>query len=354
MKRVFPPIELSGRSSWSHFHCVDINATAQKSGLFVDSQKEIDLHNSKRQYIHKYLINFLKLFLKHINYFYIHFVYFSSPLCPLFLSTANLQREKEESETTQDFDHWRRESPQRKRAQVCEATQRLEEAQCVPLVVTVTGLLCRGHIWPLSKSSMPLTRVTFVHIWKQNLSYVFKCIMLYFIFLASRKWSWHMETLAIYVSPETLDHLQFYAWELPVHYCCVYAFLRLCHEQTGWEYCYISYPSTLYPGTHLQSIQELRKEIDINTPVKLMREEKYSNWKSSRIRISYLFYLAVLKFKLESSLKYTPKSLWSKSCFLHFITQNLFTICYAITMMKVPSWIIARHPTFYLHGNLVW
>lgn len=88
-------------------------------------------------------------------------------------------------------------------------------------------------------------------------------------------WSWHMEILVIYGSPETLDHIQFSAWKFQVNYSYVYWCLKLRPEQGGWDYgtsplCV----SAFHSGICLQSTGGLRKESDIDTSMTLIREGK--------------------------------------------------------------------------------
>lgn len=161
-----------------------------------------------------------------------------------------------------------------------------------------------------------------------------------------------MEILVIYVPHETLDHIQFYAWKLPPHYCCIYEFLKLCHEQAGWEYWCTVYTSTLYSGAHIQSLWEQRKEINIITSMNLI-EDRYSNWKSSSIIISNLPSLSVLKFEIK---KQDRKAFCSQNTdqrayrlnLIHFILllKPIFRhdfICSVMTMVKAQSWIISGH-----------
>lgn len=167
MKRsLFPPFELSGKLSWSHFCFTDIDTTPQKSGLIVSSQQWNGLHSSEQIFTNIWLI-FLTLFLRNINSFPLLLVYFFPlPAAPCSHPPPILRGKKKKVKLprtliTEDGKALNVNEPKyvRPRGDL--------EAQCVVVIVTITGLLGREYIWPLLTSLMTLIRMTFVHIWKQ-------------------------------------------------------------------------------------------------------------------------------------------------------------------------------------------
>ena len=163
---------------------------------------------------HKHAINFSET-VSHINCLYIIFVCFFPLLCPLFLPTPNTKWKEEESEAAKDVGHRGWESPEREWTQVSGIRWRLGDSKRVALVIPwLQGLVC-SDIRTLLVNQKDLMRMSFCTYLNAGRRYVFKYIMLRFILLAYKKWSRHKEILVISVSPETLDHVQFFSPKIP-------------------------------------------------------------------------------------------------------------------------------------------
>lgn len=210
-KELSPPLELSGKLPWSLVCFTDIDTIIQKSGSIIPCQQWTSL-----QWIVGVFANIrltlLKLFHQSIHCFHLTCFFTLSP--PLVLPPApNIKWKKEEGETTQGFDHRRRESPERKWAQVSEprGDSKKQRGQCCCCDgFRYRCALQRRYLTARNKHDEPITHVILcIFESRTYIYYVFKCIMSYFILLASRRWwSWRMEILVIWVSPATLDHIQ--------------------------------------------------------------------------------------------------------------------------------------------------
>lgn len=207
-KEFSPPFEWSGKLSWSHFRFTDMGIITQKSGSIVSSQPW-----TSSQWIDVFTntpLIFLKLSHTLIACILSLCIFFPL-LCPLFPPTPNTKWKEEESEAAKDVGHWGRESPEREWTQVSGIRWRLEDSKRVALVIP----WLQGHVCPdirtLLANQKGLMRMSFCTYLNAERRYVFKYIMLRFILLAYKKWSRHKEILVISISPETLDHIQFFS-----------------------------------------------------------------------------------------------------------------------------------------------
>lgn len=118
----------------------------------------------------------------------------------------HLKWKKEECEATPDFGHWTWKGPKCQWAQVSVGAHmelwRASPSVLLGTVLSMSCSLCKID-WPLPKS---LTRLTAMpRCAYLQAKYLRRSQLI--ISLASRKWSWHMEILVIYVSHESLDHI---------------------------------------------------------------------------------------------------------------------------------------------------
>lgn len=123
--------------------------------------------------------------------------------------------------------------------------------------------------------------------------------------------------------------------------------------------------STLDSGTRLQSIRELRKETDIITSVELMREEKYSAWKSSCIIVIWSTLSGYVNMWNEKAgrkgllwSKYRSESLWTPSCLASFHSSKPASLAHSlgctVAMAEGQPRVVLTRRSHHLPSCLMW